>query len=223
MGELVREGRTLVFVSHDLSAVEALCDRAILLRSGRICSEGRARDVVRDYLVGVQAERLAGDSQGGARGAPIEIVRVTLHDAAGTEVEAVRAAEPMTARLHYRVSRPIPGPIFSLGLSDGRIGCFALASMLVDGDVPAVLEGEGHIDCTFLELPLQPRVYELWGSVRGEAGFGDLVDWQRLRLFRIVADVEGRGKSVVAHSIGDAPVKLPYRWSVDNGGRPCGW
>jgi hypothetical protein len=135
-------------------------------------------------------------------------------------VVAVQAGRPMTARLHYRVARPLARPIFSLGLSDGRLGCFVLASMLVDGDVPETIEGEGHVDCTFFDLPLQPRVYELWGSVRGEAGFGDLVDWQRLRLFRVVAEVSGAGRSVVAHSLADAPVRLPYRWRVN--GRATG-
>jgi ABC-2 type transport system ATP-binding protein len=44
-----RSGGTIVFVSHDPSAVERLCDRAILLRQGRIAHEGSAEDVLRAY------------------------------------------------------------------------------------------------------------------------------------------------------------------------------
>ena len=44
-----RSGGTIVFVSHDPSAVERLCDRAILLREGRIAHEGSAEDVLRAY------------------------------------------------------------------------------------------------------------------------------------------------------------------------------
>ncbi|HEX2112345.1 MAG TPA: ABC transporter ATP-binding protein [Gaiellaceae bacterium] len=215
MAELVRDGKTLVFVSHDMSAVEALCKRAVLLRGGRIVCDAPAREVVREYLAGVQAERLAGAHPTVAAGGGLEIVRVSMHDASGREVAEVRAGTSMTARLHYRVDRPLARPIFSLGLSDGRLGCFALASMLVDGEVPDTIEGEGHVDCTFFDVPLHPRVYELWGSVRGEAGFGDLVDWQRLRLFRVVAEISGAGRGVVAHSLADAPVRLPYRWHVN--------
>jgi ABC-type polysaccharide/polyol phosphate transport system ATPase subunit len=218
MAQLVREGRTLVFVSHDMSAVETLCERAVLLGHGRVMQDGPARDVVREYLLGVQEERLeAADSSGEVAGAELEIVRVSLHDEAGTEVGDVVSGEPLTARIHYRARREIPGPIFSLGISDGRIGCFALASMLVDGQAPDSIAGEGYADCTFSELPLQPRTYELWGSVRGAAGFGDLVDWQRLRLFRVSGEVDGEGLSAVTHSIDDAPVRLPYRWAVRNG------
>src|SRR3954452_10005111 len=54
---LVREGRTLVFVSHNMSALEALCDRAVLLKRGRVVADGPTRDVIREYLRGVE-ERL---------------------------------------------------------------------------------------------------------------------------------------------------------------------
>jgi ABC-type polysaccharide/polyol phosphate transport system ATPase subunit len=44
-----RAGGTIVFVSHDAGSVERLCDRAILLRQGRIAHEGSAEDVLRAY------------------------------------------------------------------------------------------------------------------------------------------------------------------------------
>jgi hypothetical protein len=122
----------------------------------------------------------------------------------------------MTVRLHYRASEPVERPMFSLGLGDGRIGCFSLASMLVDGHAPAVLEGAGHVDCVFESLPLQPKTYEIWGSVRGSAGFGDLVDWQRLRLFRVV-EPDGAGAGSATHLLDDAPVTIPHRWHTSNG------
>jgi lipopolysaccharide transport system ATP-binding protein len=44
-----KNGRTIVFVSHDLSAVEKFCDRVILLENGYIKEEGRASDVLSVY------------------------------------------------------------------------------------------------------------------------------------------------------------------------------
>ncbi len=44
-----RAGRTIVFVSHDLSSVEMLCDRAVLLEQGRVVADGVVEDVVRAY------------------------------------------------------------------------------------------------------------------------------------------------------------------------------
>ena len=216
MAQLVREGRTLVFVSHDMSAVETLCRRAVMLDEGRIARDGPAREVVRGYLAAVQAEQMASDSSGYAEGHELEITRVSLHDSTGAEVGEIETDHPLTVRLHFRAAQPLSRPIFSVGLTDPQVGCFTMASMLIDGQSPEVIEGEGHVDCTFAELPLQPKAYEIWGEVIGESGFGDIVDWQRLRVFRVTGDPGAKGKSAVTHSMSDAPVRLPYRWDVAN-------
>lgn len=51
MGEISREGRTLLFVSHNMSAIAALCDQAILLNSGKIETLGCAKDVINAYTL----------------------------------------------------------------------------------------------------------------------------------------------------------------------------
>jgi lipopolysaccharide transport system ATP-binding protein len=50
MDEVARAGRTVLFVSHDLNAVNALCERAILLHQGGIATSGATADVTRYYL-----------------------------------------------------------------------------------------------------------------------------------------------------------------------------
>jgi ABC-type polysaccharide/polyol phosphate transport system ATPase subunit len=47
--ELHQQGRTIVFISHDLGAVERLCDRVLLLQRGQLVASGSARDVVAKY------------------------------------------------------------------------------------------------------------------------------------------------------------------------------
>ena len=49
------EGRTLLFVTHNLSLLEAICDRAYLLSEGRVVTSGRTSDVVRAYLASTSA------------------------------------------------------------------------------------------------------------------------------------------------------------------------
>lgn len=219
MGELVRTGVTIVFVSHDMSAVETLCDRVILLDQGQIRADGSARDVVASYLREVHASRLEADPKAGAGGAyGFEILKVSLHDATGAEVASVPTGASVTIRFHYRAARDVVKPIFSVGIGDGRIGVFALASMLFDGEAPEVLRGEGQLDCTFESLPLFPRTYEIWASVRGSSGFGDLVDWQRFRMLGVEGEIGGSGIGAAAHSLEDAPVKLPYTWRTGGDG-----
>src|SRR5450432_264501 len=50
MGEVAQDGRTVLFVSHNLSAVEALCDRAVILDRGRVHAIGEARSTASKYL-----------------------------------------------------------------------------------------------------------------------------------------------------------------------------
>ncbi len=50
MGDVARRGRTVLFVSHNMSAIQLLCSHAIRLGSGRIVGNGPAREQVEDYL-----------------------------------------------------------------------------------------------------------------------------------------------------------------------------
>jgi lipopolysaccharide transport system ATP-binding protein len=60
MGEVAREGRTVLFVSHNMTAVNQLCSRAVLLSGGRLALEGRTQEVVAEYF-------RAGSDGGGER------------------------------------------------------------------------------------------------------------------------------------------------------------
>lgn len=61
MRDVSESGRTILFVSHDMSAITRICNRAIALSDGKIVGEGTAADVVREYLSsswGMTAERI---------------------------------------------------------------------------------------------------------------------------------------------------------------------
>ncbi len=50
MGDLAHDGRTVLFVSHNIAAIQALCPRSILLQRGQVAADGRTNDIVADYL-----------------------------------------------------------------------------------------------------------------------------------------------------------------------------
>jgi homopolymeric O-antigen transport system ATP-binding protein len=54
MSEVAREGRTVLFVSHNMQAVRALCERAILLEHGRMTDDGSTDAIVRRYLASIE-------------------------------------------------------------------------------------------------------------------------------------------------------------------------
>jgi ABC-2 type transport system ATP-binding protein/lipopolysaccharide transport system ATP-binding protein len=80
MSEAEREGRTVVFVSHDLASLRKLCSRAIWLESGEIRDDGPTEQVVRDYLTSgfsTARERQSGRAAGAVR---LVDVQVTAKD-----------------------------------------------------------------------------------------------------------------------------------------------
>ena len=50
MLELKKQGKTMVFVTHSMSAVKKFCDRAVWLLNGRVCMDGATEEVVEEYL-----------------------------------------------------------------------------------------------------------------------------------------------------------------------------
>jgi hypothetical protein len=138
---------------------------------------------------------------------------VTIHDPAGAEVDEVAPDGPMSVRVHYRVAGRIAGPMFMVGLSDGRRGALARATMTIDGDAPEEISGEGFVQCTFEDLPLHPRTYDILVGVRGRNG-GRLIPVQPVRRFRVRGEVEGEEPGAVTSALTAAPIKIPYRWDV---------
>lgn len=216
MREVVRSGRTLIFVSHDLGAVAALCDRVILLDQGRVVTDGAPREVIRMYLDATTAARVA-ETPFEDHDGPLTISRITVHDSAGRQVERLASGDSLTVKLRYSATEPIPGPIFTVGLGAGSLGCFSIASMQVGGQSPKTLMGNGIVECTFESLPLDPGTYDVWVSVRGEIGFGELVDWRRRTIFQIADDEWDLPATSLAKTVDDAPIRIPHRWSVDDG------
>jgi ABC-type polysaccharide/polyol phosphate transport system ATPase subunit len=119
--EFKQRGGTIVFVSHDASAVERLCDRAVLLRNGGVEFDGPTHDAIvryRQLLAGDvdPAERGAGLKEWGSGDARIE--RVELLGPEGEERAQFLAGEPLALRLRVVAERPLAPPRLSLELRD---------------------------------------------------------------------------------------------------------
>jgi hypothetical protein len=142
---------------------------------------------------------------------------VTCHGADGEEKYAFATGDDVEVRLRVRAKTPIVRPHFSIGITDGRAGNLILASMLVDGGAPERLEGEAEVRCCLHQVPLLPRVYQLWCSVRGEHAFGDLLDWQPIGSFRIAEAPASMGPLASSHTSSDGPVHVDHDWVVS----PC--
>lgn len=108
MGDVAKEGRTVLFVSHSMVAVQTLCDRAICLADGRVVDDGEPAEVIPSYLrralKGVRPEREWSDAdQPGTDGAYLAAVRVRPE---GGEVgDPITLETPSVLEFEYRNTR----------------------------------------------------------------------------------------------------------------------
>ena len=216
MAKLVAEGRTLIFVSHNLSAVEAICRQGLFLLDGRVKGVSGAGEALQSYLNWVDAAHLARTSEEVSLRPSryLELLAVGCHKPNDGERYAFATGEDIEVRLRFLARRELTRPYVSIGITDGRPGTLALCSMLVDGGAPEQIVGEVEFRCLLRGVPLLPRVYQLWCSVRGEQAFGDLFDWQPVGAFRIATSPGLQGPAAMAHTATDGPVHIPHVWEV---------
>lgn len=107
MEDVSHHGRTVLFVSHNMSAVTRLCPRAILLDGGRVLSDGPAHGVVSAYLrggLGTTAERLWRTDRPGNEVARLHAVRVL--DPSKLPRDAIDIRKPIGIQMEYEVMAP---------------------------------------------------------------------------------------------------------------------
>jgi ABC-type polysaccharide/polyol phosphate transport system ATPase subunit len=108
MSQFAREGRTVLFVSHDLGAVARICDRAIWLEDGAIKHDGPATRSIEMYL-DARGERAAAVEFPPASDKPVQLLSVAVVDSSGRPLEAPRRDKPLAIRTRFLVREQLRG------------------------------------------------------------------------------------------------------------------
>jgi ABC-type polysaccharide/polyol phosphate transport system ATPase subunit len=133
----------IVFVSHNLAAVELMCQRALWLDNGRVCAAGRTSDVLRAYLDAVDD---VGDAPGDAY---VSAECVEVLNCHGQVTECLGGDEPFTVRVAGHALRELVEPVFVVTIRGDQGPLFA-GNMHIDGNWPATLpRGPFNVECAF--------------------------------------------------------------------------
>jgi ABC-type polysaccharide/polyol phosphate transport system ATPase subunit len=184
--ELREAGTTIVFISHDLTAVELLCDRALLLSQGQVLADGAARDVVIQYQKDSGSEvALAAAVTSAAPQKAAEITSFTLVDQDGHDKDVFHTGRPIKAHIEYRSRDRVKDVVFEIYFysADGRYqGQFTTDPR---GERFDLERGSGMLEFYCNEFGLQPGIYYVDATIKC-LGTSEDIDWKyRCATFRV--------------------------------------
>jgi ABC-type polysaccharide/polyol phosphate transport system ATPase subunit len=182
ISELKQSGTTIVFISHDLGAVERLCDRVILVERGAVVASGAAREVIAEYqnrATGFEASPTTMSVPASPRELKkVELTSLSFYDAHGRESNASRTGEPLRARFEYVAHERIEDAVFEIIFiaGDGKLHCHLTTEL--SGERLNLAQGKGAVEFSCAELGLQPRIYHL-DTVIKHRDAPIALDWRR--------------------------------------------
>jgi lipopolysaccharide transport system ATP-binding protein len=224
MADACSRARTVLFVSHNLAAVESLCSRTVVLHEGRLAFDGATRDAIQFYLRNIAGDGTEAASHlidlAAARGRPSryrpQLTRLELFDG---EDNPVRGQIHTGARLKVVVSFELDTPCRSFDASiafdtpSGQRVCTAHSAYEPDR-IHDERHGQQRFTCEIIDLPLVAGEYRI--GVGLDIG-GSEVDWvdDATRLTVLRADYYGTGV-VPTRGV----FLLQNRWSLDCNAAP---
>ena len=110
MGEVAKEGRTVLFVSHNMGAINQICQSCMWLDKGRIREAGSASSIVSSYIKGLDASAGMGEVHFAEdRMKEAQLRRVRLLDVHGRVTQRFDCDKPVIMELLFQVHRRLPG------------------------------------------------------------------------------------------------------------------
>lgn len=204
------ENRTVILVTHDMSAVERFCDRAVLLDKGNLLRDGESRRVGMEYLelnFGRSEPAAADSSELRAGDRSAEILTAWFEDEHGAETSLLELTRPCAFAARVRFATDTTDPVFGFSLENGdHHSVFAATTQWQEPSTGRFTAGEEVIFRVRFENVLAPGRYDATASV-AQRGSGTALLDRRERFCSIV--VSG------THNSGGL-VELPYETAVEH-------
>ncbi|MDY6836613.1 MAG: ABC transporter ATP-binding protein [Thermodesulfobacteriota bacterium] len=213
MGDVAKEGLTVLFVSHNMAAIEGLCHSAYLLDQGHIMATGNAHEVVEVYISSLRllddqplCER--SDRQGDGR---LRFTDMQFLGVDGAPIDIIQCGQHLRICIGYSSDiDALQNVVLSIGLYTMRGQCMLILNNEMVGSEFNFIPPAGQFWCSVDRFPLAPGHYylNLFCEVNGV-----IVDWvqQAAHLTVEAGDFYGTGKLPPP---GHGGLLIPHRWQV---------
>jgi len=166
MDDMRTGGRTVLFVSHNMAAIENLCPRTICVDNGEVREDGDSKEVIKNYLATFAG---AGQSSMNLRhikprhgSGEIRYTAIEFIAPDGGPHPVIRSGDSLTIRFHYEAMSRAKTPHFGLQIStDLGTKVTTMSTWACGVPIPELPPGEGCIDLDIDLLNLMPGRYYL--------------------------------------------------------------
>lgn len=199
--ELRESGKTIVFISHDLAAVERLCDRVLLMERGRLVAEGEPREVIAEYQNRAAVPDSSHVKSIDARSLPrrVEVVALSFYNDKLQKTWTFRTGDEMLIRVEYVAHERQDDQEVEVQFYSQSDELICHLSTETNGGKLHFEAGRGALEFFCPEVCLPPGVYSLDVSVKDN-------DW-KTRCATIRVDP---GKLTLGRFY------MPHKWKIMN-------
>ena len=214
MQDVGESGRTILFVSHNLAAVRAICPRTLWVSEGSIAADGETNDVIEKYIEESSAAITSGslvDHPGRWKGMQALLQHVEILNSDSVPVSAISAGAGLKVRVQLKLSSDLGKVHVSAGVHDHMGDRIAfLSSFFQDSFV----HGKPRFTaiCEIPSLPLVPGRYFVWLWVEHGKSKVDVVE--NAAEFEVIPS-DFFGSSRLPEGPGRGKVLLESRWSAE--------
>jgi lipopolysaccharide transport system ATP-binding protein len=215
MSEVSKQGRTVIFVSHNMPTILNLCERVILLESGEIKLDTNPTSAIKEYFETISSFSKSKDlsTLPRARGHYPVIQKIIFYDCQGNSISSVEVGGVLIIRIYYKHSDVIKDAHFGL-LFETLMGVkiFYVHSKIQKGMLPD-LSSNGVIECVIPRLPLVAGTYYISIGCGSQKKHLDYIE-RGCQIQVTEADVFGTGRSLDPKA---SLVFVDAKWEVIEG------
>jgi len=161
---IIRQGKTVLLVSHNIRQIERICKRVILMDHGKIYADGASAETCglfyaqNDEIIKKQSEILHSNSRN-EKNNEIDLLSIELLNENNDITESITYNENIVFKINYKVNTSIENPIFGFGIHTTDF--LYLATEITDNQFKnqILLPGEYTVTLSIPNFPLLPGVY----------------------------------------------------------------
>lgn len=168
MENVAKEGRTVLFVSHNMGAIEKLCNKCIWIDKGKVRKTGDTMDVIQKYLSDskrqFQFNKLNINNKG------INIVSVSCINQSKNKCQAVKVGDEWSLSIEYETKHEMNSLKFGISIEDQMGKRISASYTGIEGiEIGSVL-GKGIALCKIPRMLLVPGTYQVSVAIANSSG-----------------------------------------------------